>query len=202
MGKNIYFDKERITKKWGDTMCRKLRELNGLSAEELLKKVGQFGIVPIDIAQICYDLGIHVKMTDFSAIEQKIYEITKEKREILGAVLAKDNDLAILYRNNTVNRKRFTLAHELAHCCLHIEPQRKLHLEFRTDGVSSDIKEIEANKFAGELLIPESSLKEVIDFSFDIEESKINFLAQLFVVSENVMKARLKELNISIINRE
>lgn len=181
-------------------MCKRLRELNGLTAEDLLKKVGQFDVVPVDIAQICYDLDIHVKMMDFTQLENKIHSITNENKEILGVVLAKEDDLAILYCNDTVNRKRFTLAHELAHCCLHLNPNKKLHIEFRTSEAVFDEKEIEANKFAGELLIPENSLKEVIDFSLSIKRERIPFLSQLFVVSENVMKARLEQLNITVVD--
>ncbi len=50
-------------------MCMKIKELNGLSANELLEKAGQADVVPVDIARLCRDLQIITKPCDFSPIE-------------------------------------------------------------------------------------------------------------------------------------
>lgn len=191
-----WIDKGSIKK-----MCMKLSELNGLSANELLKKAGQDGIVPVDIAQLCYDLQIIIKPFDFASIEssETYRNQVISKGNILGVVLAQGDDLAILYREaDTKNRKRFTLAHELAHCCLHMSPQDDIHVEFRIDGNSDEQKEVEANIFAGELLIPEDGLKSIINET-KVEREIIPSLASLFAVSINVMEERLKYLKIEII---
>lgn len=180
-------------------MCKKLNELNGLTAEMLLEKTKQSNVFPVDVAQICYDLGIWLKPFDFTKIEQETYirEQVKQKGHILGTVLVNNNDLAILYReSDSTNRKRFTIAHELAHCCLHMDSNEKRHIEFRIDEQSSDKKEIEANTFAGELLIPENALKKLIGESKYLSIQTIKTLSNIFMVSENVMKARLEKLNI------
>lgn len=181
-------------------MCLKIKQLNGLTSSNLLKNAGQADIVPIDIAQICYDLKIILKPFNFTILERndKYKKQVNKKGNILGAVLAKDDDLAILYReSDSKNRKRFTIAHELAHCCLHIKPEQKQYIEYRRDVISSDKREIEANIFAGELLIPENALRTVIG-SRKVTSEVIDILSKIFVVSNNVMIERLKHLNIDI----
>lgn len=183
-------------------MCKKIRELKGLSTNDLLLKVGQTDVIPVDVAQMCYDLHIHIKPVDFASLENdaSFKDAVSAKGNILGIVMAEGDELAILYReSDTKNRKRFTLAHELAHCCLHMLPNENLHVEFRRDEASSDPKEIEANTFAGELLIPEKALKEIIRDASEIKSILIPMLSSLFVVSENVMKERCKKLNIQIV---
>lgn len=179
-------------------MCMKLRELNGLTADELLEKVGQADVIPVDVAQICYDLGIRLQSFNFSEIEKQLGDEIAQKGEILGAVVSRGDDLAILYReSDSTNRKRFTIAHELAHSCLHIPvntPQP--YFEFRNDSISKDKKEFDANSFAGQLLVPEKSLRKLIGSSSFITSNSIKSLSKIFIVSENVMNARLKELNI------
>lgn len=184
------------------TMCKKLDELNGLTSEMLLEKAKQSNVFPVDVAQICYNLGIWLQPFDFTSIEKEsnIHEQVKQKGHILGAVLVNNNDLAILYRKyDSTNRKRFTIAHELAHCCLHMNSDEKRHIEFRIDEQSSDKKEIEANTFAGELLIPEKALKKIIGESKYLSIQAMKTLSNIFMVSENVMKARLEKLNINLL---
>lgn len=182
-------------------MCMKIKELNGLSAYDLLEKTGQEDLIPVDIAQMCKDLQIITRPFDFSEIEKSPEfqsEISK-RGNILGMVLAKENQLAILYReSDTINRKRFTIAHELAHCCLHMKPDEDLHIEFRFDEVSQSPKEIDANVFAGELLIPEKIINLFVK-NKKISERIMLLLCSKLIVSENVMVERLKHLGVEII---
>lgn len=183
-------------------MCRKLIELHGLKAEELLEKAGQTGLFPVDVAQICYDLDIRLMSFDFKPIEQdeSMREDVQQRGEILGAVVAYEDDLAILYRQeDSKNRRRFTIAHELAHCCLHMQPNEQSHIEFRIDSQSDDSREIDANTFAGELLIPKKILLQLIGNGNLIKEESIPNLSKMFMVSENVMKARLNFLKIRVL---
>lgn len=184
--------------KGGINVCKKIKELSGKKPDALLSKLGQFDSVPVDISKMCYDLGIRVQARDFTELENSISKEIDDKGNILGLVLIHKDDLAILYKNtDTLNRKRFTLAHELAHCCLHIDPTADMHIEFRRDETSQDEKEKEANIFAGELLIPKKLLLDVIQKMFN-GEIKVDMLAKIFVVSENVMKERLRYLEMII----
>lgn len=185
--------------KGAKTMCKKIAEINGLTPEKLLEFSGQSEKFPVDVSQICYSLGIRLMPFDFTPIEQQLKETVKSKGNILGAVVANNDDLAILYRqDDATNRKRFTIAHELAHSCLHMQPTEQEHIEFRTDKHSSDKKEIEANIFAGKLLIPEKHLRQLIGERNFLFSNDLYYLSRIFMVSENVMKARLEYLNIKI----
>jgi len=97
-------------------------------------------------------------------------------------------------------RQRFTLAHELGHHQLHRDIlEDKVHLDrgsLRRDWLSSqglDAREIEANFFASELLIPTSLLEQAllgrqIDFE---DEGEVGQLARRFRVSPAAMRYRL-----------
>lgn len=181
-------------------MCAKIEQLNGLSAENILEMFAEDNLIPVDISQICYDLQIRVNSADFGKVENLLYpREVKIKGDILGAVIVDNDDIAILYRKgDSKNRIRFTLAHELAHCCLHMRPDDDFHFEFRTDEKSNSPKEIEANIFAGELLIPKPSLDIILKDIKIIDANIIELLSNMFVVSNNVMRERLKGLNYQI----
>lgn len=182
-------------------MCKKIIELKNKSPDELLKMTNQVGVFPVDVAQICYNVGIRLMPFNFSPIEEEEeMRSTVEKRgTILGAAVVKGNELAILYRkDDSSNRRRFTIAHELAHVCLHMEADDKVHIEFRTDRSTACEKEKKANIFAGELLIPKDVLTELIGESKYVAQSVIPQLCDLFMVSKNVMVERLKCLGIKV----
>lgn len=102
------------------------------------------------------------------------------------------------------NRKRFTLAHELAHVQLHqSELKRAVHVDrgpLRRDALAAegvDPIEIEANAFAAELLMPThfliSALKsQPVDLEDD--DDAIATLAKRFRVSDAAMRYRLNSL--------
>ena len=136
-------------------------------------------------------LGFVVKERDFSEIENKA---GLPSQSILGASMVLDGKVNLYYKSGeSSHRTKFTLAHELAHCICHLETID--HMEFRSDITDlNNEKEIEANRYAGELLIPESSLKAILkQFYFP----SLSALSQIFDVSTNVMEKRLQDLGIS-----
>ena len=99
------------------------------------------------------------------------------------------------------NRQRFTLAHELAHVCLHrAQLESAVHVDrgsLRRDAVSAtgeDPLEVEANAFASELLMPGELLEAALDGHIvDLEDdAMISALAKRFRVSEAAMRYRLQ----------
>lgn len=192
-------------------MCDKLREISGKTAEEILEHSGQIDKIPVNIERIIDSCGININKTDFNEIEQ-FMELDSGTR-ILGAVFTDGNELNVCYNSNDYidelpdiytseekkkkveHRRYFTLAHELAHCCLHMNPDSdRVFIEFRTDHLNNDNqKEREANIFAGELLIPQKSLMFVYD---KLKIKSLEFLADLFNVSRTVMAARLNYLGL------
>ena len=114
-------------------MCKKIRELNGKTPGELLTISNQTGAFPIDVAEICYKMGIHLVPFDFNVLKNgNGYSFdcgSESRKEILGAIIVKGDDLAILYKSDDlVNDRRFTIAHEIAHSCLHMKPDNQFHI--------------------------------------------------------------------------
>ena len=190
-GKIVRIDYAMQRIKEGVSMCDILRLLKGKSAEQLLEE-NDIDITkpPIDIKKLVTSLGISVLKKDFSDIEKMA---KAPKGSILGAAISEGNNLTIFYQAEaTYNRMRFTVAHELAHCCLHSENLEMQHVEFRLDVINNSSEhEKEANIFAGELLIPKKLLDQ--EYKKFIIPS-LTALAKIFEVSETVMAARLDVL--------
>lgn len=102
------------------------------------------------------------------------------------------------------NRRRFTIAHELGHLLLHqsdnFHVDERFPIDFRTEvsSLAVDPKEIEANQFAAELLMPiEFLAKDLKNLSLDIEtEDAIKNLADRYQVSLQALTIRLSRLGI------
>lgn len=107
---------------------------------------------------------------------------------------------------NSEERQRFTIAHEIGHFLLHsaqathVDDMDTADPVFYRDEISSQavqLKEIEANQFAAELLMPQFKLKK------DISELKeknlgmseiISQLAEKYMVSQSAMAIRLNKV--------
>jgi Zn-dependent peptidase ImmA (M78 family) len=100
------------------------------------------------------------------------------------------------------NRQRFTIAHEIGHFVLHhnlIVAQVHVDKQFPVllrNGISStgtNSEEIEANRFAAELLMPRFLLKAILKKPLDIDdEGPIAELAQKFKVSKQALEYRIR----------
>jgi Zn-dependent peptidase ImmA (M78 family) len=89
----------------------------------------------------------------------------------------------IRYRESDApTRARFTVAHEIAHLILHDGPQRR-------DMLVGNRKEVAANRFAAELLMPFYLLQDAIE---EHGETNVERLAKLFYVSPKAMEIRLQ----------
>lgn len=106
-------------------------------------------------------------------------------------------------------RQRFTIAHELAHILLHkyTSPHAdgRVIVRFRDENSSrgSNYEEIEANRFAAELLMPERTIRSLaarskIDLADANDDSKAVFemirLANRFQVSMQALSLRMANL--------
>lgn len=190
MCKIVIFNKYTSEKRCCN-MCEILKRIKNKTASDLLKEYHIKSEPPIDIALLLENIGISLISKDFSNLEK---QSGYENNSILGAAISKDDDLAIFYKeNDTYHRKIFTIAHELGHCCRHSENLKIEHIELRTLDCPNQ-HEMEANIFAGELLIPYNILKDIYD---DFLIPSLKSLSKIFNVSTNVMAARLDYLNLS-----
>ena len=103
------------------------------------------------------------------------------------------------------NRQRFTIAHECGHLVFHKEQiTKEVHVDktflmLMRDSISAvgvNKMEIEANRFAAELLMPESLLTKALgNKPFDVDdEGVVRALARNFKVSQSAMRFRLGNL--------
>ncbi len=177
---------------WKEVKEMTAEMLHGKTANEILCISGQNDSVPVDLKKVLESLKVSAIPFDFSKLEKK-HSSTLKNRSILGAMVSNEKGTAILYSVNDKqdsHRARFTIAHEIAHCCLHGPVP---HVEFRFDGEVESEEEIAANTFAGELLIPKDALLRVIS---QLIVPTVNSLADIFDVSINVMNKRIIHLNL------
>jgi Zn-dependent peptidase ImmA (M78 family) len=101
-------------------------------------------------------------------------------------------------------RQRFTLAHELGHLLLHAGTELhvdRLVVKMRDKRASegTDEAEIEANRFAAEILMPEEFLRGDLEGLGHVtadDEEAISWLAKRYGVSKQAMTIRLTSLNL------
>lgn len=87
----------------------------------------------------------------------------------------------------STERKRFTLAHEIGHAMLHPPGTYR-----REDYKDTDAVELQANRFAAQLLMPEWML----DLYVGNRKTKLIDLARRFGVSSMAMEMRLRQIGV------
>lgn len=184
---NIYIFNRKKDRK----MSKILREIQGYTPEEILVKYGINMKPPIRVDELLSRIGISVIEQDFKEVE----EISGfAVGSILGAAISSGNDIGIFYKKGGDRSTiRFTIAHEFAHCCLDCKLDEISHLEFRTDENEKDPKELKANEFARQLLVPEKILRQVYK-KFLVPS--LSGLVDIFEVPVEVMEDRLEFLKL------
>jgi len=131
----------------------------------------------------------------------KVIKDVKLKDNESGMIIQDNGEVNIYVKSSdTLERQRFTIAHELGHyVCGHLRENKKMfrdgNKEYSRDNY--DLEEYEANNYAAKLLMPEDKV------NFLIEQENITDIikmAQIFKVSLKAMIIRLK--NLGWINNE
>jgi Zn-dependent peptidase ImmA (M78 family) len=167
------------------------------AAEALIERMN-VNSVPVDVNVIARGLGLKILYSELP-------------QDISGLLVSKDESASICVREGEpLVRQRFTIAHEIGHFCLKHQFENGEHLErvhvdegwkvtarsnSRTSGV--DPIEVEANQFAGALLMPSRLLKERIsEYGTKLHDEHVSELAREFKVSEQAMAIRLATLGL------
>ena len=153
--------------------------------------------IPVDIEALAGHIGAEIKRDHFD-LTLSGFALQKNGAKYIG-----------VNSEEGYERQRFTIAHELGHLFLHKQDSvsydkgagvvmlRDIHASQGTD-----IKEIEANRFAAELLMPEVSIRQDLSDHGDIDlmaadEKSIKLIAELaakYEVSIQAMSIRLTTL--------
>jgi len=129
---------------------------------------------------------------------------TPTEDEVSGFLLKRHGAPAIIGVNalHHPNRQRFTIGHEIGHFVLHDFDEvhvDKFVVRLRNEASSSgeDKEEVEANRFAAELLMPRHMLeRELAQFAMNdlLDDRAMQRLAKAFQVSVQAMSNRLISL--------
>lgn len=123
--------------------------------------------------------------------------------EISGAIIRREHQVIIAVNPaHHLNRQRFTIAHELGHYFLHEGLEEHVDENFRVawrnanSSKAINWNEIEANRFAAELLMPTRFLEKDLNSLENIDKRTVALLARKYIVSPEAMKIRLSQLGI------
>lgn len=162
-------------------------------AYEVFRNYKHFGgSIPVDVEQIAREHDIIVKKVSLPD-------------EISGVLDNSTDRYIILVNSNQVPvRQRFSIAHELGHFFLHSSNNtaKQVHIDkvryYRNSksSLGTDYKEMEANIFASELLIPSDELKTILaSGKYDIYDDKcVDGLATKFNVSSAALSVKIENL--------
>lgn len=141
-----------------------------VEAEKTLREAGVFGQFPVPLETVAGNLGF--KTAGF-----------RDKPDLSGAI---NHERRTIYVNqdDPIIRQRFTLAHEIGHAVLH-KGDSVWDLRANIDR-PRERKEIEANNFAANLLMP----KDFFSGVWSRSGGNINLVSDYFAVSHEAAKYR------------
>jgi Zn-dependent peptidase ImmA (M78 family) len=170
-----------------DKIAKKDRQPDRVAAFMLEKLAISRPAIPVQL--IAESLGVRVIETELEP-------------DVSGALILRESDAIIaINSSHSKNRRRFTLAHEIGHLVLkhsgmesHVDRQFTVLRRDSNSSTATDDREIEANRFAAELLMPmDFIVKEFVKFGH-FDEETIGKLAIRYAVSPIAFKIRLSNL--------
>ena len=140
-----------------------------------------------------------VKLSDSLGIEV----IAESRNDDKNGYITYDNNVFTIFvnANHGNSRRRFSIAHELAHYVLHSDIVKEKKQVDRNGACSLEKeKEVEANKLAAKILMPDILVKDYLSTLGIIESSEINReivlkVAKRFSVSEMAAILKLEDLS-------
>lgn len=176
------------------------------TAQAVLRQSGAL-TVPVDLKKVA------------EALQVRVHDEEMEE-DVAAVLIVKGNQRHVLVNEkHPANRKRFSIAHELGHLCLHDaedesnSDQQRMYIDrqirvyhrigdannplYKQEGAQTDAKqEREANMFAACLLMPSHHVMRAALERDLFDENSVASLARTFGVSEQAMSIRLQQLRV------
>lgn len=156
-----------------------------MTPNRILRKTRQASKIPVDIAEICFRLGVRLDSFQSLGIEEE----TAEKMS--AATVVKQAEAAILYNSEfPVFERRMAIAKELAYICLYMKPEETCHISLAKVS-NRDMENAVCIAFARELLIPQKPFakmakKEPFIGGKELTKLSITFLVPCYAVLEKL----------------
>ncbi len=158
-------------------------------AKKVLQRYGLYSL-PTDPLGLAHKLGITVNNVEF--IDDSLSALIARKGETTRIFVA---------QSEPPYRKRFSVAHELGHYFLHLPGDgeivdKRIHM-YRGKALNGGdwdegrAREIEANRFAAALLMPEEFVRDQWEVT-----PNVSAMAKIFKVSQSAMGYRIDDLDI------
>ena len=151
-----------------------------------------FTKLPIKVSAICRKLGIQVRSYEKAKKLLKRHQLEHKTLEIDGFTLGIDGRYTILFNEHcSIQRNRFTVAHELGHILLGHVPKDGIHITAINREPSSKDNPLEqqANVFASRLMAPLCVLK-------SLRINDVKDIAKLCDISETAAQFRFNRLKL------
>lgn len=169
--------------------------MNDVDIQGLTNKIleeytdGSFPVDPVIIAQ---KIGIPITQVNFKKLNGD---------KVLGGIKKNHQKISIYVNaNDSMIRKRFTIAHELGHFFLkHIDNKGECVDLHREAMVTNSKEEQDANEFAACLLMPREKILDKYNILRDLKFGTRLIegeLAKIFSVSQAAIRVRLIKLNL------
>jgi len=143
---------------------------------------------PVPVEKIAVGLGLTIRYAPADEV-------------LSGALIRRGKEVIIgVNSRHHPNRRRFTIAHELGHYRLHrgvgfhIDEDFRVNLRDEDSSKGVSWEEVEANRFAAELLMPTPFLFQDVEKFKNIDKQAVQNLARRYRVSSQSMEIRLANL--------
>ena len=156
-----------------------------MNVDDVLKRHWDYKL-PVKPKRIARSLGLDVRRFPMSDIDDR------HPDHGLSGKFEMEGKVPVCYYNpdEPKVRQRFTIAHEIGHFVLgHGNSFRDPVSNFSRDGY--DYREVQANQFAAQLLMPEIAINYMIQKR---NVTRLKELAEIFSVSQVAMDYRLQNL--------
>jgi Zn-dependent peptidase ImmA (M78 family) len=133
--------------------------------------------IPVDVLELVAKLGIEFREEELIGIDGIAFKGEKTR-------------LIIVNRTLSPERRRFVIAHELAHIVM----PHKTAYQICGGETGNRRMESDADRFAAELIMPEETVRKQWLLYRDNKEYRIEVMADRFGVSRTAMSIRIRQL--------